>query len=101
MDDELVVCADESDRGLRDRSDGARSTPREQELQQTATQCSYEPSSDYPQASLTNSKGTIGTTKKQPPTPNKYCTITEPFLVFPAQSTRRTFHWCEYRVRCV
>jgi hypothetical protein len=96
-----VVCADESERGLRDRRDGARSTVRGQQgLQQTGTQYSYESSSDDPQASLTNSKEITGKANK-PPQPNTYCTIVEPFLAFPAQSTKSTFHWCEYRVCCV
>jgi hypothetical protein len=38
---------------------------------------------------------------KKPPTPNIYCKIVEPFLAFPAQSTKNIFHWCECRICCV
>jgi len=44
-----VARADGIDGRLKDRSDGARSTAREQRLQQTVTQYSYEHSSDDPQ----------------------------------------------------
>jgi hypothetical protein len=52
------MCADESDGGLRDSSDGTRSTIREQGLPQTVAQYeySYEHSADDPQASLTNNR---------------------------------------------